>query len=183
MGYTSVGCAKEPLTNDQNSIVQRNCYLARELLCICCVRLPWLFIPFYRSLPLRMRVNASLYDCGSVDNEWWGVIEFNDLLPVGSSVSLLLVWHVNHYSCHLWGTHLMFVVVIHYFDDSGFSLLHLLHGRGWFFSYSVAPLFQSSYLYTQLQYERSNCFNFYVRHIYCEGCFMSHLDTCPFVIA
>ena len=39
--------------------------------------------------------------------------------PFGLSVMLLLVWHVNRYLCHLWRTHLMYVVVIHHMDDAG----------------------------------------------------------------
>ena len=47
-----------------------------------------------------------------ISNECGGVIDFNGLLPIGPSITLLPVWGVNHYSCHLWGTHLMYVVVV-----------------------------------------------------------------------
>ena len=59
------------------------------------------FVPFYRSLLLRMRVIANLYDFGFFGNECWGIINFNDLLPSGSTVKLLHVWHVNCHSYNL----------------------------------------------------------------------------------
>ena len=53
-----------------------------------------------------------------ISNECGGVIDFNGLLSVGPSVTLLLVWGVNHYSCYLWGTHLICVIVVHHMDDA-----------------------------------------------------------------
>ena len=67
-----------------------------------------------------MGVNASLYDYGSVGNECGDIIDFNGLLHVGSSVILLHVWHVNYYSYHLWGTYLMYAVVVNHMNDAGF---------------------------------------------------------------
>ena len=52
-----------------------------------------------------------------VSNECEGVIDFNGLLPIGFSVMLLP--RINLYSFHLWGTHLMYVVVVHHMDDAG----------------------------------------------------------------
>ena len=90
-----------------------------------------------------------------ISNECGGVIDFNGLLPVGLSVTLFPIWHVNLYSCHLWGTHLMYVVVIHHMDDASlindaglmddvtfdgqccFFLLLLYDGWGLFFSSSI----------------------------------------------
>ena len=86
----------------------------------CCLPLLWYFVPFYRCLLLKMGINASLYDYGSVGNEWGDNIDFNGLLPVGSSVILLHVWRVNRYLCHLWRTHLMYVVVVHHMNNAGF---------------------------------------------------------------
>ena len=34
---------------------------------------------------------------------------------------------VNRYSCHLWGTHLMYAVIIHHMDDVGNSILFFCH--------------------------------------------------------
>ena len=51
-------------------------------------------------------------------NECRGIIDFNGLLLVGSAVMLLPIWCVNCYSCHLWGTHLIYVVVVHHMDDA-----------------------------------------------------------------
>ena len=48
-----------------------------------------------------------------ISNECGGVIDFNGLLLVGSLVMLLPVL------CHLWGTHLMYVAIIHYMDVVG----------------------------------------------------------------
>ena len=53
-----------------------------------------------------------------ISNECWGVIDFNNLLPVGPLVTVLPVWHINHYSCHLWGTCLMYVEVVHHMDNA-----------------------------------------------------------------
>lgn len=50
-----------------------------------------IFVPSNRSVPLKMWVIANLYDFGYVGNECWGVIDFNDLLPVGPLVTLLLI--------------------------------------------------------------------------------------------
>ena len=141
------------------------------------------FVPFYRSLLLRMRVIANLYDFGFVDNECQGVINFNDLLLIGSSITLLPVRCVNRYLCHLWRTHLMSIVVIYYMDDAGFYLFLLYNGRGSFFSSSVAPLFLPPHLWTQWKYERSNHLNFHIRYIYCESRCVSFHDTCCSVIA
>ena len=68
-----------------------------------------------------MGINASLYDYGSVGNEWGDNIDFNGLLPVGLSVILLHVWRVNRYSCHLWGTHLMHAIVVRHMNNVGFK--------------------------------------------------------------
>ena len=54
-----------------------------------------------------------------INNEYKGIIDFNGLLPVSPSVSLLPFWHINCYSCHLWGTHLMYVIAVHHMDDAG----------------------------------------------------------------
>lgn len=51
----------------------------------------WFFVPFYRSLPLRIGVIANLYDFRFVGNECWGVIKFNDLLPIDPPIMLLLI--------------------------------------------------------------------------------------------
>ena len=45
-------------------------------------------------------------------------MDFNGLLPVGPSVTLFLVWCINHYSCHLWETYLMYAVVICHMNDA-----------------------------------------------------------------
>ena len=55
-----------------------------------------------------------------INNECGGVIDFNGLLPVDLLVMLLPILRVNHYSCHLWETRLMYVVVVHHMDDVGF---------------------------------------------------------------
>ena len=71
-----------------------------------------------------------------INNECGGIIDFNGLLLVGSLVMHLSIWHVNRYSCHLWGTHLTYAVVVHHMDDAGlmddakFLLLLLYDGRG-----------------------------------------------------
>ena len=76
-----------------------------------------------------MGVNVSLYDYGFVGNECWGIIEFNDLLPIGSSITLLLIYYVSRYLCHLWGALLMLTILIHMIDEAGLSLLLLSHGQ------------------------------------------------------
>ena len=53
-----------------------------------------------------------------------GCWDFNDLLPVGPSITPLLVWHVNWLSI-LWETCLMFVVTIHPLDDGRFLPLQV----------------------------------------------------------
>ena len=53
-----------------------------------------------------------------INNECGGVIDFNGLLLVDLLVMLLPISHVNRYSCHLWGTHLMYVIVVHHMDDA-----------------------------------------------------------------
>ena len=59
-----------------------------------------------------------------IDNKCEGDINFNSFFPVGLSVTLLPIWHVNRYSCHLWRIHLMYDVVIHHIDDA--SLMEML---------------------------------------------------------
>jgi len=54
-----------------------------------------------------------------INNECGGIIDFNGFLLVGPLVMLLPVWHLNRYSCHLWGTHLMYAVIIHHMDNAG----------------------------------------------------------------
>ena len=54
-----------------------------------------------------------------INNECGGVIDFNGLLLVDLLITLLPISHINRYSCHLWGTHLMYVVVVHHMDDAG----------------------------------------------------------------
>lgn len=78
-----------------------------------CLPLFWFFVLFYWSLPLIMSVIADLNGLESVGNKCWGVIDFNDLLPIGPLVTPLLVRCVDRYSCHLWKTHLMFVVILY----------------------------------------------------------------------
>ena len=53
-----------------------------------------------------------------ISNECGDIIDFNGLLLVGPLVMLLPIWRVNLYSCHLWGTHLMYVVVIYHNDNA-----------------------------------------------------------------
>ena len=52
-----------------------------------------------------------------ISNECGGIIGFNGLLPIGPSITLLPIWHINRYLCHLWGTQLMYAVVVHHMDD------------------------------------------------------------------
>lgn len=60
----------------------------------------------------RSRPDVDINECG-------GIIDFNGILYVGSFVTLLLFWPINRYSCHLWGAHLIYVVVIYHMDDTG----------------------------------------------------------------
>ena len=76
-----------------------------------------------------------------ISNECGGVIDFNGLLLIGLSITLLPIWRINLYSCHLWGTHLMYAVVIYYNDDARWTMLawwmmlaFSSFGQGWFFS-------------------------------------------------
>ena len=78
-----------------------------------------------------------------ISNECGSVIDFNSLLPVGPSIMLLPIWRVNLYSCHLWRTHLMYVVIVYHNDDARWMMLDWWmmlafssFGRGWFFSSS-----------------------------------------------
>ena len=91
-----------------------------------------------------------------INNECEDVIDFNGLLPflpVGLSVTLLPVWCVNRYSCHLWGTHLMdnaglmddaiflfFCYMIDKSDFSPFQIQYLLNEPGvHIYLYIVSP--------------------------------------------
>lgn len=71
-----------------------------------------------------------------INNKCEDVIDFNSFLPflpVGPSVTLLPIWRINHYSCHLWKTHLMddaglmddaiFLFFCYIMDDSDFPPL------------------------------------------------------------
>ena len=71
-----------------------------------------------------------------INNECGGVIYLNALLPVGLLVTLLPIWRVNRYSCHLWGAHLMHVVVIHHMDDAVFLFFCYMMDEGDFFLFS-----------------------------------------------
>ena len=54
-----------------------------------------------------------------INNECRGIIDFNSLLPIDLLVTLLPISRINRYSCHLWETHLIYVVVVHHMDDVG----------------------------------------------------------------
>ena len=100
-----------------------------HMLHISCIPLFWLFVPFYRSLPLIMGIDASLNDLVSVGNKCWGVIEFNVLLPIGQSVTLLLVCQVSYFPCHLCEAPLMLTILVHKMDGSNLSFLWSSYGR------------------------------------------------------
>ena len=99
-----------------------------HMLHLSCVPLFLLFVPFYRSLPLIIGINANLNGLVFVGNKCLGVIGFNVLLPVGSSVMLLLVYQVSCFPCHLWGAPLMLTILVHKMDVTNLSLLWSFHG-------------------------------------------------------
>ena len=86
-----------------------------------CVPLFWFFVPFYRSLPLIMGINVDLNGLVSVGNKCWGVIGFNVLLPIGPSVTFLLVYQVSCYLCHLWKAPLILTILVHRMNESNDS--------------------------------------------------------------
>ena len=86
-----------------------------------CLPLFWFLVPFCRSLPLIMGVNADLNGLVSICNKSLGVIGFNVLLPISSSVTVLLVYQVSCYLCHLWGVPLILTILVH--------LIYLFFGR------------------------------------------------------
>ena len=97
-------------------------YVAQELyLCF------WLFVPFYRSLPLIMGVNADLNGHVFVGNKCWGIIGFN-VKPIGPFITLLFAYKERYYLCHFWETPLMLTIIVHT-NESNLSLLRSSHGR------------------------------------------------------
>ena len=53
-----------------------------------------------------------------ISNECRGVIDFSGTFLIGPSITLLPIQRVNIYLCHLWGTHLMNLVVVHHMDNA-----------------------------------------------------------------
>ena len=85
-------------------------YMTSSIIDVCTLPLYW--IAFNSSVERWMILTL-------INNECRGVIDFNGLLLVDLLITLLPISHVNHYSCHLCGTHLMYVVVVHHMDDAG----------------------------------------------------------------
>lgn len=157
MGYGVVGINGWLLlsTNDYSSVNARtlllSClghwmsYMASSIIDV--HKLPLYWIAFNSSIERWTILTL-------INNECGGVIDFNGLLPIDLLVTLLPISRVNHYSCHLWGTRLMYVVVVHHMDDAGlmddavFLFFCYMMDEGDFFSSSIAPLFLPLYLWT-----------------------------------
>ena len=101
--------------------------------------LPLYWIAFNSSVERWMILTLINNECGSV-------IDFNGLLLVDLLVMLLPISHVNRYSCHLWGTHLMYVVVVHHMDDASlmddavFLFFCYMMDKGIFLLFSCPPI-------------------------------------------
>ena len=77
------------------------------------------FVPFYRSFPFRMRVIADVNGFGSIGHKCQGIIDFNDLLPIGSSVTLLVAQSITyHLSILLFKGFLLFGFLIFQFKNA-----------------------------------------------------------------